>query len=57
MSMSLDDLSDKLTSSIKGVVYHIAGHPSDVERIAMSIEITLIEDCNNAIEQQLTNVQ
>ena len=53
MSMSLDDLSDKLTSSIKAViVYHVAGYPSDAERIAKLCrdqEITLIEDCNNAI--------
>ena len=53
MSMSLDDLSDKLNSSIKAVIlYHIAGYPSDSERIAKLCrdrEIILIEDCNNAI--------
>ena len=53
MSMSLEDLSNKLTSSIKAViVYHVAGYPSDVRRIAelcRDLGVSLIEDCNNAI--------
>ncbi len=53
MSMSLEDLSAKLTPSVKAVMaYHIAGYPSDSVRIAALCRdrgIPLIEDCNNAI--------
>lgn len=53
MSMSLEDLAAKLTPSVKAVmVYHIAGYPSDMVRIAALCGergIPLIEDCNNAI--------
>ncbi len=53
MSMSLEDLAAKLTTSVKAViVYHIAGYPANVEHIAALCRdrrIPLIEDCNNAI--------
>lgn len=53
MSMSVEDLATKLTSSVKAVmVYHVAGYPSDTRRIATLCRdrgIPLIEDCNNAI--------
>ncbi len=53
MSMSVEDLAAKLTTSVKAVmVYHIAGYPSDTLRIAAMCRergIPLIEDCNNAI--------
>jgi len=53
MSMSVEDLAAKLKPSVKAVmVYHIAGYPSDTQRIAAVCKkrgIPLIEDCNNAI--------
>lgn len=53
MSMSVEDLEAKLRPSVKAVmVYHIAGYPSDTQRIsALCSErgIPLIEDCNNAL--------
>lgn len=53
MSMSMEDLAAKLKPSVKAVmVYHIAGYPSDTQRIAALCRnrgIPLIEDCNNAI--------
>lgn len=53
MSMSVEDLAAKLNPSVKAVmVYHIAGYPSDTQRIAALCRdrgIPLIEDCNNAI--------
>lgn len=53
MSMSVEDLAEKLTPSVKAVMaYHIAGYPSDASRIAKLCRdrgIPLIEDCNNAI--------
>jgi len=53
MSMSVEDLAAKLNPSVKAVmVYHIAGYPSDTQRIAAMCNergIPLIEDCNNAV--------
>jgi len=53
MSMSVEDLVERLTPSVKAVmVYHVAGYPADAERIAVLCRdrgIPLIEDCNNAI--------
>lgn len=53
MSMSVEDLEKKLKPSIKAVmVYHIAGYPSDIRRIAAICRgrgVKIIEDCNNAI--------
>ncbi|WP_374537089.1 DegT/DnrJ/EryC1/StrS family aminotransferase [Chitinimonas taiwanensis] len=53
MSMSLKDLEAKITPSVKAVMlYHIAGYPSDANRISALCRkrgIPLIEDCNNAI--------
>jgi perosamine synthetase len=52
MSMSVDDLAAKLTSSVKAVMlYHVAGYPADTPRIVALCRvrgIPLIEDCNNA---------
>ena len=53
MSMSVEDLASKLTSSVKAImVYHVAGYPADIVSIAALCRdrgIPLIEDCNNAI--------
>lgn len=61
MSMSVEDLSAKLTPSIKAVmVYHIAGYPADIEKIAALCRdrgLPLIEDCNNAIGAKLNKCQ
>lgn len=57
LSMSLNDLSSKLTPSVKAVmVYHVAGYPADTDRISTLCQergIPLIEDCNNAIGARL----
>lgn len=59
MSMSLDDLDFKLSSTVKAVmVYHVAGYPADIDRIAEicnARRIPLIEDCNNAIGARYNN--
>ncbi len=57
ISMSVEDLLAKLNPSVKAVmVYHIAGYPSDIQRIAAICRqrgIPLIEDCNNALGAML----
>lgn len=53
MTMSPEDLAAKLKPSVKAVmVYHVAGYPADIPRIAALCRdggIPLIEDCNAAI--------
>ncbi len=53
MSMSVDDLAAKMTPDVKAVmVYHVAGYPADIGRIADLCRdrgVVLIEDCNNAL--------
>lgn len=53
MTMSAEDLATKLKPSVRAVmVYHVAGYPADIPRIAALCrdrDIPLIEDCNAAI--------
>ena len=53
MSMSVSDLESKLDATVKAVmVYHVAGYPADIVKIAEVCKkrrIPLIEDCNAAI--------
>ncbi len=53
MAMSADDLAAKITPATKAVtLYHVAGYPAPVDRIAkLCLErgIPLIEDCNAAV--------
>ena len=53
MSMSLDDLKNKISKNTKAVIaYHVSGYPStmdDISKICRAHEVPLIEDCDNAL--------
>ncbi len=59
MSMSVSDLESKLDATVKAVmVYHVAGYPADIVKIAEVCKkrgIPLIEDCNAAIGASLSD--
>ena len=57
MSMSTDDLNQKINKDVKAVItYHIAGYPSEIKSISTLCKenkIPLIEDCNNAFGSEI----